>query len=171
MTAKRVQWGLVIVTTSLLATVHLVSGGYQIAACSLVGGLIWLLLEINGRRRLSSFFFVGLIGVAVLGMLNRPASLGPLSVPILALGVSTGLAAWDLSRFLARLAFVPRKDALVKLEQRHLHLLLITLGCGLVVILPAMVIRIPLGFGVVFMVVLLLMFVLRRSLLGNVKPT
>ncbi len=158
MTLQRVQCGLVTVTAALFSIVNLVSGEYRVAVFSFACGAVWLLLERVGKRRSGTLFFVALAGVAILGVLSHH------SIPIMVFGLSTNLAAWDLSRLLARVSLAPRNDRTAGLVQRHLRLLLVTVGAGLVLTLPAFVVRIPMNFVVFFVFVVSMMLVLRKAL-------
>ncbi len=159
MLAKKFLIALVVCTVTLFSGVNLVSGNYPLAAFSFVSGFVWLGLEIKEQRFLTSFFFVAFMGVAILGAFNQSA------LPLMLLGVSTDLAAWDLSRFLARIGVASKNDDRAKLERRHLRLLFITVGVGLMLAWPALIVRIPMNFVVFFFVALVLILILRRSFL------
>ncbi len=159
MLSKKCLAALVVCTTVLFSWFNLSSRNYSLAALAFAAGLVWLWLEIKEQRFLTSFFFVAFIGLAIPGAFNQSA------LPFMILGLSIDLAAWDLSRFLARISLVSKNDDRTRLERRHLRMLFITIGVGLMLAWPALAIRIPMSFVVVLGVALTLILILRKSFL------
>ena len=98
MITKRVLWSLIVVTTAVFSLVYAVLQQPLLPAFAVGLGLLWLGLEVKGKNPLASVFFLSFLVLTIVGSL--------ISAPILIilLGLSTDLAAWDLSRFQARIA-------------------------------------------------------------------
>jgi hypothetical protein len=159
MRTNRMLWGLIIVTAATFSVVNIISRQYVVAVISFVPGLIWLILEVKQRNPLNSLFFLFFLGVAVLAGLNSAP------IPMTLLGLSTDLAAWDLSRFQARLMDEPNSEAKTRLETRHLQRLAVITCAGWFIAWLPTLIKISLDFVVVFVIMLLTMMTLRKSLL------
>jgi hypothetical protein len=156
---KRVLWSLIVVTTAVFGLVYAVLQQPLLAA-SIVGlGLIWLGLEVKGENPLAPVFFLSFLALAIVGSLNGA------SILIILLGLSTDLAAWDLSRFQARIADEIESGTAARLEEKHLRKLIITAGAGFFIALPPVFIHLTIGFVVFGLVIVLTMSTLRRSVL------
>lgn len=103
------------------------------------------------------------VGLAVVGGLNHPPSL------LILIGVVADLAAWDLSRFLARLKPFTDKPLAPDLYRKHLIRLSITLGVGFSLAVLPLLITLPLDFVAFAGLTLLAMIALRRSILALQK--
>src|SRR5689334_2011992 len=93
----RVLYGLIILTSVLLAVANIVLQEYLLAGVAIVSVLIWLLLKIKEQEPPHSLFFVLFLGLTIFGSLRHISTL------LMLLALSSNLAAWDLSRFLARI--------------------------------------------------------------------
>jgi hypothetical protein len=156
---NKVLGGLIVVTASTFSVVNVISHQYAIAIISFALGVVWVILEVKQRNSLNSLFFLFFLGLAILGSLNN----APISITLL--GFSTNLAAWDLSRFQARLVDEADSEAKTLLERKHLQKLAV-IACGgfFIALLPAFI-KISIDFVVVFLIMLLTMMSLRKSLL------
>lgn len=63
--------------------------------------------------------------------------------------IISALAAWDLIRFEKRIGNIEISEGILKIEKRHLSLLGLALGIGLIFATIVLTIRIQIGFGVV----------------------
>lgn len=157
--ARKMLFAAIVVTTFIFSLSHFVSMEYWIVAFSFLIGSIWLLLEIYKKSAFPSFFFASFIGIAILGSLNHTSS------PMILLGLSTDLAAWDLSRFFTRIMDLMDNDAKSELYKKHLYKLSISLCIGYVLALLPVFIRLSMNFIVLFILTLLAMTILRKSIL------
>jgi hypothetical protein len=155
---KYVFWGLVIAAAVLFTVIHAVLGNVLLAALSFVLGVLWLVADAKIEDYLGTLFFLMFIGVAVI------TSLFDSVIPLAVLGMSANLAAWDLSRFRARLAGANVLEIGARLEARHLRLLAVIIVVGIVIALLPLVIRLPLPFVIVFLVALLTLLMLYQSM-------
>jgi hypothetical protein len=158
MTTK-ILYGLIILTSTLLTVANIVLQEYLIAGVAIVSGAIWLVLQIKKKEPSHSAFFVLFLGLVILGSLRN------FSVPFMLLALSADLAAWDLSRFQARISHEEESASKTLLELKHLQKLAITLSIGFLVALFPTFIHISLNFVVFLFTLLLLMLVLRKSIL------
>jgi len=156
---KRALWSLVGVTTATLSIVSVISQAYLFAACAFLLGLIWLILEIKGKNPLTSVLFVCFAGLAVWGSLSNPSSL------VMLFALSTTLAAWDLSRFRARIMNETEGEAKALLQKKHLQKLTAVTCLGFVIALPPLLIQISTNFVVMSFVMFLAMIALRKLVL------
>lgn len=159
MITKKVLWGLIVVTTAAFAFVCLMSQQHLLAFFAGGLGLIWLILEVKGENPLTSIFFLAFLVLAIV------ASLSSAPILIILLGLSTDLAAWDLSRFRARIANEIEHDTTTVLEIRHLQKLAVTVSAGVLIAVLPVFIHFSIGFVAFGCVVVLAMIVLRRSVL------
>ena len=159
MITKRVLWGLIVVTTAVFSLVYAVLQQPLLAAFAVGLGLLWLGLEVKGENPLASVFFVSFLALAIVGSL--------ISAPILIilLGLSTDLAAWDLSRFRTRIASEIERGTTATLEAKHLRMLAVTASAGFFVALPPVFIHLAIGFVIFGFIMVLTMIALRRSML------
>lgn len=156
---RKALLGLIIVTSSVIALVHVVSQAYVFATLSVVLGVIWVVHEEIQAGKFSTVLFVALLMLAILKGTDQSL------IVLVLLGVSTNLAAWDLSRFRARIADETRQEVIALLESRHLSRLALTIGAGFVVAMLPVFIQISINFVVLLLMILLLMIALRRSVL------
>src|SRR5215813_9343629 len=156
MTVNRVLWALIIVTTATFSELNVIYGQYTTAITSFAFGVVWLRLEVKQWSHLNVLFFLFFLGRAIQGSLNNAP------IPIILLGLSTDLAAWDLSRFRARL--IDETDGEVKtlLGTKHLQRLAPLICAGFLIALLPTIIKTSFDFVVVFLVMLLTMITLRK---------
>ena len=164
MTTK-VLYGLIILTSSLLTLANIVLQEYLIAGVAITLGAIWLYLQIKSKEPPHSFFFVLFLGLIVLGSLYK------ISVTFMLLALTSILAAWDLSRFQARISHEEESAPKTLLELKHLQKLAITVTVGFLMALLPTVIHISLNFVVFLFILLLVMLALRKSTLYLRKET
>ncbi len=159
MTIPKALLVLIVLMIILFPAAYVVSQDYLAAILALGLGTLWLVLEINGQPNSSSLFFVCFLGFAMWG------SLRGLPIPVLLVGLSLDLAAWDLSRFRARTA---DDDPDTDLEAAHLQKLAVTIGAGFSLALLSTLIRlsISLNFVIFCVIVLLTVIVLRKAALS-----
>lgn len=159
MITKRVLWGLIVATTAVFSLVCAVLQQPPLAAFAVGLGLLWLSVEVKGKNPLASVFFLSFLVLAIVDSL--------ISAPILIilLGLSTDLAAWDLSRFQARIADEIGSGTTVALEVKHLRKLTITASAGFFMALPPVFIHLAVDFIIFGCVMVLAMIVLRQSML------
>jgi hypothetical protein len=156
---KKVLLGLVVVTTAAFSFIYAVSQQHLLAVFTVGLGFVWLILEVKGENHLSSVFFLAFLALTIVG------SLGNAPILIVLLGLSTDLAAWDLSRFRARIADETESDTTAVLEIKHLQKLMVTACMGFFIALLPVFIHISIGFVIFGCVMVLAMITLRRSLL------
>jgi hypothetical protein len=157
---NRLLYGCIVATTGIVAVAYLVSQSYAWALLAVALGTVWLFLEITNRPPLVSLFFLAFLSLAALGSLqNLPAS-------VMLLGVSTNLAAWDLSRFRARIKPEMEIDMITMLERNHIQKLAPVLGIGFVLGLIPLLVTLSINFVALMCVVLLAMLVLRISVIS-----
>ena len=154
----RVLYGLITLTTVLLAVANIILQEYLIAAIAIVSGGTWLLLQIKTKEAPDSVFFVLFLGLTVLG------SLRSIPVPYMLLALSSNLAAWDLSRFQARISHEETSPSKTLLELKHLQKLAVTLSIGFLIALIPTFIQISLNFVVLLFILLVLMLCFRKSI-------
>jgi len=158
--ARKFLFATIVVTTLLFSISLWVFGEYWIAFAALLIGFSWLILEYYKKSPFPSLLFFSFIGMAILADFHH------LSLPIILFGLSTDLAAWDLSRFFARIRETGDEDAKSDLCKRHLHKLLLTLFIGYMLALLPVFFRLSLKFIVLFILALLAMITLRSSILS-----
>ena len=158
MTTK-VLYGLIVLTSALLTVAYIVLQEYLIAGMAIALGAIWLLLQMKTKEPPHSFFFVVFLGLTLLGSLRN------ISVAFMLLALSSDLAAWDLSRFQARISQEEESASKTLLELKHLQKLAITLSIGFLLALLPTFIHISLNFVVFLFILFLLMLTLRKSIL------
>jgi dolichol kinase len=154
---KKVLLGLIVVTAAIFAVIYGVMQEYLIATFSFALGLIWLISEIHNDRAANSVFFLSFLGLAIWGSLNS------VPIPIVLLGLSTDLAAWDLSLFQARIADEAKSEARVLLEKKHLQKLAVTACAGFLIALPPAFIKISVDFVVIFLMIFLTVLTLKSA--------
>ncbi len=159
MRTNKALWGLIIVTAGTFSVANVFTQQYLVAGLSSAIGVGWLILEVRQRNPLNLLFLLFFLGLAVLG------SLGRIPAPFTLFGLSTDLAAWDLSRFQARLGAEEDSEAKTLLETKHLQRLAAVISSGFLIALLPTFTNISLGFVAVFFIVLLTLLTLRQSLL------
>ncbi len=160
MNVRQALLGLIAVTTAVLVIAHLIAQGYTAAGISALIGIAWLALVANQQTRFSSVYFAALVMLAAVGSLTK----APL--PLLLIGLSTDLAAWDLARFIQRLKAEPEPDHRTPMEQQHLRKLALVAGAGLVLALLPALNTLSLSFVVLLAIMLLLLVLLRQSIVA-----
>ncbi len=160
MTPKRTLIALIILTTLIFSLSHIFTEKYGVGIASFVIGVLWVLAEIYKMSFLPHLFFAGFIGCAVIGSQNG------LPVPLMLLGLCTDLAAWDLSRFSARMREFTKRNPDAGLIKKHLGKLTITLCLGYVLAVLPLFFRFSLSFVAVIGISLLLLYTLRKSILA-----
>lgn len=158
MTAK-ILYGLIVLTTAILTVANITLQEYLIAGVAILLGATWLLLQMKQKDPPHSFFFVLFLGLTILGSLHN------ISIPFMLLAQSSDLAAWDLSRFLARISQEEESASKTLMELKHLQKLAFTLSIGFLVALLPTFIHISLNFVVFLLVLFLLILTLRKSVL------
>ena len=157
--AKKSLIGLIVITAAVFALIYVTAQMAAPAAVAVGLGVIWLLLEVQDRA-FALVFFLAFAALAILGSLYQASPL------LVLLGLSTDLAAWDLSRFRARIAGAVEDEAAALLEIKHLRKLAVTAGAGFLLALPALFIQLSINFVVLLLLVLLTIIALRRSMLA-----
>jgi hypothetical protein len=155
---KQVVLGLIAVTTLIFVAAFNAAQEYTIGAFALALGLAWAMVEAYEKRSVASIFFACFLGLAILG------NLGHVPVVMMLFGLSTGLAAWDLSRFRARAVHVEHGDIAPALERTHLRKLVATMGAGFVLALLPVMFTIPMTFLGLALVTLTAIIMLRNSM-------
>ncbi len=164
MITKRILSGLIAGLTLAYLFVYAASQQYLIATLAVVIGLVWFRLQDDQEQSLPALFFVFFLALALLGTFTETPAL------VLMLCVCVDLAAWDLSRFQARVSRPGNGEIGLVLEIRHLKRLFVPIGVGLVIAMLPSIIRIPANFVVFSVLILLVMLVLRASVLYLRQP-
>lgn len=159
MTAKRVLVALIIVTAAVFAFIYAASQDYWLAVLAVGLGLGWLVLETKGQRSVGTLFFIAFAALAIAASLRHAA------VTAVLLGLSADLAAWDISRFSARIVGETANEAAAFLEMKHLQKLAVTAGAGFFIALLPVFIQISISFIVLLLVILVMIIALRQSML------
>jgi hypothetical protein len=158
--AKTALYGLIVLTAATFSAIYVISQAYLIAALSFLVGLIWLNLEMTEKSAPASIFFLFFLALAIVGTLNN------IPVAISLVGLSTDLAAWDLSRFRARITKDMERENESLLESKHLQILAVAIGSGFIIALSCSFIRISISFAALALFTLLAMVGLRNSILN-----
>jgi hypothetical protein len=158
MTTK-IVYGLIILTSAILAVANIALQAYLIAVLAIISGAIWLLLQVKTKEAPHSLFFVVFLGLTLLGSLRN------LPIPFMLLALTLDLAAWDLSRFQTRINSEEQSASKTALELKHAQKLAITVSIGFVIALLPTYVHLSLNFVVFLLVLLLLMLILRKSIL------
>lgn len=159
MSIKKIHLALVVLTSLIFALANLYLRQYWIAVFALVIGACWLLVEKYSIELIFNLFFVGFIWLAARGSIND------LPIPLMLFGLCTNLAAWDLSRFQARIREFKVQNPHPRLVTKHLQKLLITICLGYVLALIPTFISLSMNFVVVVVLSLLILFALRQSVI------
>jgi hypothetical protein len=157
--SKRISLTLIAANALLFGGVYAISGRYLLAVFAVAGALTWFLVEHQENPMLTTPFFVLFMGLALWGCLQN------LPVPVMLLGVSSSLAAWDLSRFHGRAIAEARGEIRPALELKHLQKLAITAVASFLVALVPLALTISLNFVALALLMLLLRWVLRRMMM------
>ncbi|HSV86328.1 MAG TPA: hypothetical protein VLH85_07120 [Levilinea sp.] len=148
----------VIVAVIALALAYGANDYFLVSILVLACGGLWLLSSSQHWKHWRSLIFVLYTFACVLGFwLN-------LSMPLLVVGISAALGAWDLDHFCWRTRAEPPVMKLEQLERHHLLQLAIVLGTGLVVALLVLLVQVSLGFWMLFFITLAALFSLLRAL-------
>jgi hypothetical protein len=121
MNIKKIQLALVIIITLLFSTAFLYLREYWIALFALAIGVSWLLVEKYKIEFLFNLYFTGFIWLAARGCIND------LPIPLMLFGLCVNLAAWDLTRFLARIRQCNMQYPEPGLVKKHYAQLIITI--------------------------------------------
>jgi hypothetical protein len=151
------------VALGLLASVMAL--GFGLAGHPLIGGatallgVIWLLVNwrlVGSSPLLDDFGLLVFTGIAAWGHWRG------LSAWLALVGVLLALAAWDMGRFIRHQVFVLNDEAAARMERTHLIRLGQALGGGLLVGGLALLVRIPLDFGLALLIGIIAMVALSR---------
>lgn len=159
MITKTVLWGLILVTAVAFSFVYVELQQYWLTAVVVGLGVIWLNSEVQAKNPSPTAFFLSFLVLAIVGSLRNAPIL------VILLGFSADLAAWDLSRFQARIAGKIERDTTKALEIRHLQKLTVTASAGYLIALPPVFIHFSIDFVIFGCVMVLAMIALRRSIL------
>ncbi len=96
--AKKSLIGLIVITAAVFSFSYAAAQVYGFVAVAVGLGAAWLTLEVKREHRFATAFFLAFVALAVLASLKQASPL------IVLLGLTTDLAAWDLSRFRRRIA-------------------------------------------------------------------
>jgi hypothetical protein len=142
-----------------LAALGLLAGvmalGFGLAGHPLIGGgaavlgAAWLVINwrlVGGSPALDDFGLLIFTGMAAWGLWQG------LSAWMALIGMLLALAAWDLGRFIRRQVLALNDDAAARMERTHLIRLGQALGGGLLLGGLALLVRIPLDFGLALLV-------------------
>ena len=157
---KKILCGLIILTAATFSAFYLVTQMYAIATLSFALGLIWLILEMTEKDALAYVFFLFFGGLAIIGALNNI----PISISLV--GLSSALAAWDLSRFKARITSVMGRAIEPLSEKAHLQKLAAAIGSGCIIAVSFSFIRISISFATLALIVLLAVVGFRKSIVS-----
>lgn len=156
---KNTLFGLIIVTAVLFSLTNFSIELNSAAVFSLILGAAWLILEIRQQKSVVTIFFLFYLGLAIVDATNH------LPMLILLVGVCANLAAWDLSRFRARIGDQGEGEARARLESKHLQRLLITTGAGFLIALVPAFVSLSLNFTSLAALTLVTLLILRASLM------
>ncbi|MBZ0298363.1 MAG: hypothetical protein K8J31_01425 [Anaerolineae bacterium] len=159
MTIKSILPGLIGTAALIYTLTFAAAQEYLIALLAFALGFIWLLLEIKRLKPPATLFFLFFVGLAIIGCVQD----GP--VLLMLLGLSSTLAAWDLSRFQSRATLDGEIEMTAGFEERHLRRLAIVAGAGFLLALLPLLATLPMNFVVLAVVLLVTMSVLRRAFL------
>jgi hypothetical protein len=155
---KKVLLGFIVVTGTVFSFIYAASQAYLFAALAIGVGSVWFILEVKEEREFGTVFFLAFLALAILrSMYQAP-------VAMLLLGLSTDLAAWDLSRFRIRIASETEREAVALLETGHLRKLAVTACAGFFVALLPVFVQISVSFVALLLIILVTMIALRRSM-------
>lgn len=154
---KRILSGLIVLTMMVFALAYLATQQFPAAVPALAAGLIWLWQENSQQSVPAAPFFLFFLGLSVVGILSQ------LPVSVMLLGLCASLAAWDISRFRARVAVTGQPEIDPVLEQRHLRRLFTVIGAGLLITLLPVFVQLSISFVAFAVLTLLLLLVLRAS--------
>jgi hypothetical protein len=158
MIPEHVFRGSVIIAAALFAAVFAASGEVVLAIAPLALGAVWLAVDAKAPGHLGTMFFVAFLVLAAIADLDN----APLPLPLV--GLSADLAAWDLSRFRARLASETAPGVRAVVENRHLRILAATLSVGFLIALLPEFIHLTIPFVLVCIVTLLALLMLHQSM-------
>lgn len=144
--------------TAIFSAAFLVSQTYVLALLGVVIGALWLYQARNNTLTSPAFYFLAFVFFAVAGCLQN------LSTPLMLVGMTANLAAWDLSRFYARLHAETDNSLKTALEKNHLQKLGFALAVGVVLGLIPLLVSLSVNFIVLMGIVLVAMLIMRRSM-------
>lgn len=164
--SKNVLLGLIVVTAAVFAFVYGIVQLYPLAAVAVGLGIVWAALELRTLelRAMNLFGVVSTVAFVAFVALAAGASLKQAPAPLVLLGLSTALAAWDVARFRVRIGSDVEAEPLAKLESDHLRKLAITISAGFLIALMPLAIQISLNFVVLLLLILIAVVALRRSM-------
>jgi hypothetical protein len=158
MNPKHIIWGLVIVVAVLFSIIYAALGNNMLAVLAFGLGGMWLAVDAKVDGYEGTFFFLAFVALAVIASLNE--ALRPLPL----LGLSVDLAAWDVSRFSARLAGEKDQTARAILEARHLTLLIVVIGSGFLIALLPFLFQLAIPFVIMSGLALFALLALQQSM-------
>jgi hypothetical protein len=162
-TTRRVLLTLIAGATLIFSGAYVATQAYRTAALVLVLGSLWFILEYNQEQDLATVFLLCFVGIAIW------ASLNDLPAPVLLFGLSSSLAAWDLSRFRSRAAQGGQGDTPPSLETQHLRKLANTAVVGFLLALLPLLVSLPVNFLMLAVLVFLTIVVL-RNVIVQIRP-
>ncbi len=157
MNTKSILWGLIFATMAIFSVLYFAMQEYGLAMGAIATGVIWLALEMNGQSGFGWLFFVAFLALAILGSLKDITAL------VILLGFCTNLAAWDLSRFRARLAHAANPVDLPVLETRHVQKLAVTACIGYFVAVLPVLVPLSINFVILCLILLVTVVMLRQA--------
>ena len=157
MNPKHILWGLVITVAVLFSIVYALLGNALFTVLPFALGGMWLAADAKIDGYEGTFFFLAFVVLAVIASFYD--ALGPLPL----LGLSVDLAAWDISRFSARLAREKNQVTRAILTKRHLALLTVVISLGFLIALLPFLVRLAIPFVIVYGLVLLALATLQQS--------
>jgi hypothetical protein len=160
MSAKMALYGLIVITAAALAILCGMAGEITTAVLAVAGGAAWLALETRRIPNAAHAFLLGVVALAAL------ASLRDLPMLLILAALACGLAAWDLSAFVARTASVTDDAARAALERNHLRKLGITAAAGLGAALIPVVAQVSISFVALCLLLLAAVITLRVAVGG-----
>ena len=157
MTTRNVLLALIAAAALSLIGLYAAAGMIRPAVLALGLGSLWIGLEYRQPQTLASVLLVSLVALVAW------AGLSGLSAPVLLFSLSTGLAAWDLSRFRLRVMEDSQDEIPPALEIAHLRKLAIIVSAGFLAALLPLLIRIPANFIVFALIFFVATVLLRRA--------
>ncbi len=158
MNSKHIVRGLVIAVTILFSMIYAALGNYVLTLVAFGLGGLWLTLDARIEGSEGTLFFLAFVALAMIATFY--GTLGPLPV----FGLSINLAAWDMSRFVARLT--DEKDPALRavLETRHQVILMVVISLGFLIALLPFLFQLAIPFVIVCGMVLLTLLMLQQSM-------
>lgn len=144
-------------SAALLAFGYGLQGYWPAAGVLATMGAAWVLAR--GRRwdAFRSLLFACFVAAAGIGVVLSVQAF------LLAAGVTTALAAWDIDHFSRRVAGAYLPGDLRAIERAHLRRLLLVCGLGLALSAVALLLQVHLRFSVAFLLAALILLALGRQ--------